>query len=449
MLFWRSLIFGVPSRRPRHIRLGLFGKWWAFQQLKRLFPLGLLQRHGFVVGRTGSGKSELLKLLFLRLAFRWDVCHWRAKPDRKRTVILLDPHGDLAEQCARQKWWLRHPSLVYLAVNSRHHRFPVLNPFDLGGKTYHPDQLHILASSLTRVFTAMLSKGDVALTLHMRTLLTPMLLVLLLRSQHRKEPSTFFDLARFLDPQNNRDLVGFGMTQVPNLAVRRFFSSLFVHDRFEMTRFALRVRLASLLNSSIFTKLMCQPHSTWHLRSLMESGKTVIINASKSHLGEEVSEIYGRTVMALLRAYAFLRASRSFRRPVYVLVDEAPTFLSEDWKSLLAEARKFGVHAVLAQQTVDQAELTKGFENHILGNTALKVIGDVGHHTRLRMARECETSEESLRHLPTGNFVVKHPRGLYRVRLPKYWLGSRATMSEKEWLAFRSDQMKRFTLPTS
>lgn len=156
-------------------------------------------------------------------------------PDRKRTVILLDPHGDLAEQCARQKVWFRDyrfalnmkkpPSLVYLAVDPRSHRFPVLNPFDLGGKTYHPDQLHILASSLTRVFTAMLSKGDVALTLHMRTLLTPMLLVLLLRSQLNSIPSTFFDLARFLDPQTNRDLVGFGMTQVPNPAVRRFFTT--------------------------------------------------------------------------------------------------------------------------------------------------------------------------------------------------------------------------------
>src|SRR5882757_4179686 len=45
-----------------------------------------LRRHLYVVGKTGTGKTSLLKSIFLQLA------------EQERGVVLLDPHGDLAEE---------------------------------------------------------------------------------------------------------------------------------------------------------------------------------------------------------------------------------------------------------------------------------------------------------------------------------------------------------------
>lgn len=379
-----------------------------------------------------------------------------ARAEKKRSVILIDPHGELAEQCAKQKVWYREHQdsikkkrsshLVYLSAQPATKHFPNLNPFDLGKRTFRDDQLQILASSLARVFTAMLSKGDVQLSLSMRTLLTPMLLVLLTISHRRDVPTTFLDLARFLDERCNGDLVRFGMTQLPHGSARLFFVTMFSHPQFSHTRFSLRVKLASLLNSSIFTSLMCQPRSTFDLRTLMNSGKATVINASKSVLGEDITEVYGRTIMALIRAFAFLRPQHHFRRPVYVIVDEAPTFLSEDWKSLLAEVRKFGVHAIFAQQMTDQSNLGAGFEKHLLANTALKIVGDAGHATRMQMAKECETPESTLRHLSTGTFLFRHLGGAhYRVQLPKYWLDQKGTMNDQQWQTFLNYQRQMYT----
>ena len=45
-----------------------------------------LRRHLYVVGKTGTGKTSLLKSIFLQLL------------EQERGVVLLDPHGDLAEE---------------------------------------------------------------------------------------------------------------------------------------------------------------------------------------------------------------------------------------------------------------------------------------------------------------------------------------------------------------
>lgn len=452
MSFWRRLIFGSTAYRPRIRRIGtiplpIIGKWWAFQRLKWLFPIHRFSRHGYLVGKTGSGKSELLKMLFLVLKVRWNWLYWKPHILQRRTVILLDPHGDTAEQCARQPYFhsRKQTNLVYLCPKWRSEYFPSLNPFDLGNRKYHSDHIALLAESLTRIFTAMISKGDVTLSLSMRVVLTPILLTLLWRSQTLKANSTFLDVERFLDPQRNVELVRFGATKIPFPPVRQFFRSHFHDPKFSFTKFSLRIKLASLIHSPMFCELLCQQTSSFDLGSLLNSGKTIVINASKSVLGEEVTEVYGRTITALVRAHAFLRSQHRPYPPMYFLIDEAPTFVSDDWKSMLAELRKFGVHLILAQQTIEQDGMSPAFHHQVLGNTGIKIVGDVGSATRRKMAEECEVPEKWLRFLPTGTFLVKHAGGnVFRALLPRYWRDQKSVISETRWKQFRDDSLPRY-----
>jgi len=254
---------------------------------------------------------------------------------------MIDPHGDMASECARQmdlsRDWRRcrkgkSSDMVYISPSLSSNRYPTLNPFDIRGKGYSTSQIEIMAQHLTSAFTAMLSKGDVRLSLNMRTLLTPMLFVLLHRSSRNENPSTFFDLERFLDDERNEDLFRSGI-QVRHKGMRRFFEHLFHDQKFAPTKFSLRIKLASLLNTRWFTRLLSGQYSSWDLETLMNQGKTIIIDASKSTLGHDVSEIYGRMMTALIQSYTFIRKKRI---PTFLVIDEAASFVSEDIKTILA-----------------------------------------------------------------------------------------------------------------
>ena len=77
-----------------------------------LMPERDRQRHTYVLGKSGSGKSELLKLL---------VYGYLRKPG-SATVVVIDPHGDLAEEIARFKEHRKSDRLIYIDpyLGSRH-----------------------------------------------------------------------------------------------------------------------------------------------------------------------------------------------------------------------------------------------------------------------------------------------------------------------------------------
>ena len=87
------------------------------------FKLDERQRrlHSFVVGRTGAGKSVMLHH-FIRHYLR------RAP---KTALVLLDPHGDLANVVARDKCLKGSDRLVYVCFDQIADRSIHFNPFDL------------------------------------------------------------------------------------------------------------------------------------------------------------------------------------------------------------------------------------------------------------------------------------------------------------------------------
>ena len=90
-----------------------------------MLPAAAMLRHTYATGAIGSGKTEMLKLLIHGLAGVGNCA-----------VVVLDPHGDMAEQIAR--WpefapggaW--HGRLAYVDPFLDDGHSPCLNPFDLG-----------------------------------------------------------------------------------------------------------------------------------------------------------------------------------------------------------------------------------------------------------------------------------------------------------------------------
>lgn len=68
-----------------YIRLGLRQGWGGGESPFHISEEAL-RRHVYIVGKTGTGKTSLLRSIFLQLV------------DEGQGVAILDPHGDLAEE---------------------------------------------------------------------------------------------------------------------------------------------------------------------------------------------------------------------------------------------------------------------------------------------------------------------------------------------------------------
>jgi len=92
---WNRFINTYPETLEGYFRLmkRKTPKLWRF--FNHSYPVKLPDskgKHWYIVGGTGSGKSELLKHLIIQ-----DI----QKNDK--SVILIEPNGDLSEQVARQE----------------------------------------------------------------------------------------------------------------------------------------------------------------------------------------------------------------------------------------------------------------------------------------------------------------------------------------------------------
>uniref|UniRef100_UPI003100F25A hypothetical protein n=1 Tax=Neorhizobium sp. EC2-8 TaxID=3129230 RepID=UPI003100F25A len=76
--------------------------------------------HAYIVGSSGAGKTELLKILM-----HHDVHQGEA------ALVVIDAHTDVCEQVARWPGEELHKRVVYLAPELFPDALPTLNPFQL------------------------------------------------------------------------------------------------------------------------------------------------------------------------------------------------------------------------------------------------------------------------------------------------------------------------------
>ena len=121
-----------------------------FPDLSRFFftrvgfriPEEARRKHTYILGGSGSGKSELMKVLMYP--------YITAKP-RRATVILFDPHGDIAEQVGRWKQHKSGENLIYFDPLLKSGVMPCINPLEVPPNT-SPAMIENMAECLTAVF---------------------------------------------------------------------------------------------------------------------------------------------------------------------------------------------------------------------------------------------------------------------------------------------------------
>jgi hypothetical protein len=110
----------------------------------------------------------------------------------------------------------------------------------------------------------------------------------------------------------------------------------------------------------------------------MDENKIVLVNLAKGMIGDDVCALLGSFLISGIQAAALRRAAvpAELRKPFYLYLDEAHTFVSHTFASMLPEIRKFGVGLFFANQYLDQWEPET--RNAILGSVGTIIVFRVG-----------------------------------------------------------------------
>jgi hypothetical protein len=310
-------------------------------------------QHLYVVGKTGLGKSTLLRNLILQDLYAG------------RGVGLLDPHGDLARE------------VLDAIPRGRTNEVLYFNPGDLAhpvGLNLLPkvlrDQEHLVVAGVLSAFRGIWggSWGP-----RLEYILGHALAALLDHGGF-----TILALPRLLSDDAFRDRV---TAKVRDPIVRAFWRDEYprYERRFRLEAIApIQNKVGRLLANAPMRNILGQASNRFDAGFIMDRSRIMVANLSKGMIGEDYSRLLGALLLSQFQWAAMQRSgnSEATRTPFYLYIDEFQSFATDALTSILAEARKYGLALVLAHQYLDQ--LTEEIRQSVFGNVGNLIAFRVG-----------------------------------------------------------------------
>ena len=389
------------------------------EEFDKLISLHGMNGHTYMIASTRSGKTECIKLIFIRLVMRADG-----------SIVIFDPHGDLALQCARLM--LNEENFIYIDPTIKNGITPTINPFRL--KKRDETTIAIVAQEIVSALESIIGEE---FSTNMEVLLTPLVYVLL-----RKGDSGIDELARFLDDEHNKNLVAYALKN-PIKAHRDFFKNQFYSKKFTTTKNALSTKLQLLLNHPIFFNFITGD-STFNLEKALNSKKTIIFRLPKGKMRKTL-EPAAKLIMALIQGIVFRRSDIpiELRPKTYLICDEYQNFFSQMSDEMLSESAKNNLFILGAHQYL--AQLDGKSRDALMSGANIKIVGRNSHKDLKTMAEEIQVDLKSLTNLEIGEFYIKNAsKDAIKILTTDTHLGNKGSITNELWKKHLKHQKKRY-----
>ncbi|MCA9357010.1 type IV secretion system DNA-binding domain-containing protein, partial [Candidatus Kaiserbacteria bacterium] len=279
------------------------------------------QRHMYVVGKTGMGKSTLLENMAAQ-----DIQNGEG-------MAFIDPHGSAAETLLEYVPEHRVKDVVYFAPFDLEHPISFNVMEDVG-----PDKRHLVVSGLMSTFKKIWVD---AWSARMEYILTNALLVLI-----EYPDTTLLSVNRLFADKAYRKKV---VEACQDPAVKSFWVDEFANytDRFTADALpAIQNKIGQFTGNPLIRNIIGQPHSSFDIRELMDNQKIIIMNLSKGLIGETNANLLGSMLTTRIYLAAMSRADipveQMKKMPnFYFYVDEFQSFANATFANILSEARKY------------------------------------------------------------------------------------------------------------
>lgn len=333
------ILFGVVDFRHRRTNFGV--------------RMDDRRKHIYVIGKSGMGKSELLKIFAIQ-----DI-------QEGRGLAFIDPHGDPVEDLLDYIPPERINDVIY--INPSDMQYPI--SFNVMEHVSY-DQRHLVADGLLQVFKKIWFDQWSA---RMEYILNNTVLALL-----EAPGSTLLGINRMMADKEYRKQV---VAQVKDTEVRAFWTQEFAKytDRFAVeATAAIQNKIGQFVSNPLIRNIIGQPTSSFDIRKAIDEKKIFLVNISKGRIGEDASRLLGAMLITRIQLAAMSRIDvAKYQRPDFALiVDEFQNFATAAFANILSEARKFNLSLVVAHQYVNQ--MSEEVRDAIFGNVGTIVAFRVG-----------------------------------------------------------------------
>ncbi len=366
-----------------------------------------LARHVYLCGKTGVGKSTVLRTLIIDAALQG------------ASIGLIDPHGDLVDDVRAR-----------IEPHRKVHIFDPADPNCLGldplAHDGTPEGAERAIEELMAIMFRLYSTDYMGplFDRHSRCLLVPLTVA--------RKPLA--EMSRLCSDQSFRNdcLKSLDRANPLHEEVRRFWTSEYPdwssQFRGEMTSYTVS-KYDALLKSSVLRRVCDPERAQFDMARVVNEGGVVLARLPQGVLGPMSAYFLGMQLVSRLQDVVFSRAKMApeDRKPFTLVLDEFHNFLGAGGYAyspkgertlgpMLSEARKFGLRLVLANQYV--AQLDEGTLDALMGNVGSTVCFRVGASDAALLAEEYgrripadELTEQPLYHgltrLLTGGEIAR------------------------------------------
>ncbi len=257
------------------------------------------RRHFYVVGKTGMGKTEMIKNMAIQ-----DIRNGKG-------VGFVDPHGEASMELLEFVPKERIKDVIYF------------NPSDLNWpisfnimENVSLEYRHLVAGGLMGVFKKIWPDVWSA---RMEYILNNAILALL-----EIPGSTLLSINRLFSDADWRQEV---VAQLKDSVVKAFWVKEFARytQKYEIeATAAIQNKIGQFVSAPLIRNIIGQPNSTIDMRKIMDEKKILILNLSKGLVGEDNSRLLGALLITKLQLAAMSRVDipEEQRNDFYLYVDD-------------------------------------------------------------------------------------------------------------------------------
>lgn len=332
-----------------------------FRNIKKRF--GIFQKdrmlHMYIVGKTGTGKTNLMTALILQ-----DIHNGRG-------CAVFDVHGDLMSNILNHIPSDRIRDVIYIDIAE-----PLMNYRYNPLKKVSIEKRSLVVGGLLDAFQK-LWRG--AWGHKLEHILRYILMTLL------SQPSA--DLSQITQIIYDTSFRQQCLKHIDNPDILRFWEQEFPkYTKNDIIPILNKIG-AFLAHPAIKRFLITNTHDI-SLRQSMDKSKILLIDIAKGKIGTDASHLIGSILITSFANAAFSRIdiSKDNRKPFHIFLDEFQNYTSPSIAEILSELRKFNVSLSLGNQYLHQ--LDNDIKNAVLGNIGTIIAFRTGHTDAKYLAKE-------------------------------------------------------------
>lgn len=325
-------------------------------------------RHFYVIGQTGTGKTNILLNMITQDIKNGDGC------------CYIDPHGTDIQTILSRIPKERIDDVIYFdpAYTAR----PMgLNMLEYDPK--YPEQKTFVVNELMGIFNKLFDMKVGGGAMFEQYFRNSAFLVM----EDPASGSTLLEITRVLADKEFRDMK---LAKCKNPIIKQFWISAeqTTGDQ-SLANFVpyISSKFDNFISNDIMRPVVLQQNSVFNFRKIMDEKKILLVNLSKGRLGDINANLIGLVLVGKIQMAALSRVDM-FGKPMndfYLYIDEFQNVTTDSIASILSEARKYRLSLNIAHQYISQLE----------DNIKNAVFGNVGSMAVFRVSNEDATFLES------------------------------------------------------